>query len=199
MDVHEIVVQVPMEGRPQKLARLQALRDRLPYISQSALAAVLKISQHEQLPLADRKDIIHARDLISKTATPYGAITQIIKVPCASGGDDIQVEVQNPFAMLYHCCSTSNAMSALVKRVHEKKPGTLSTPWNMILYTDEITPGNQLGYKSQRKLWAIYWSVLEWGPEALSDEDRHQHASQLPHDVASMHASAAAARRNILS
>ena len=162
-----------MAERPAKLARLQSLRDRLPYISQSALAAVLKVAASEELPhVSGRSDFRHARNATASTSTPYGTLCSPIELPRKNGGPPINVEVQNPFAMLYHSCSVSRSLSGLIKRCIEKRPSTLSSPWSIILYTDEVTPGNQLGYKNQCKFWAIYWSVLEWGPQVLSDEDR---------------------------
>ena len=160
-----------MEDRPAKLVRLQALRDRLPYISQKALAAVLRIAQKEPLPAGRRNDFRDARDSVASTPTPYGPICQVLRLPSADGGTDILVEIQHPFAMFYHACKTSHALSALVKRCALARPPNLATPWNMIIYTDEITPGNPMAYKNPRKLWAIYWSILEWGPAVLSDED----------------------------
>ena len=44
-------------------------------------------------------------------------------------------------------------------------------PWSLILYADEILPGNQLAYKNKRKMWGIYWTILNLGSAALSDEE----------------------------
>ena len=159
-----------MEGRPAKLARLQALRDRLPYISQSALAAVLRIAQQEPLPSGTRNDIRDARGSMSTTNTPYGKLCQVLKLK-SSDGTEIEVEIQHPFAMMYHACKTSKSFSSLIQRTLYSNAPTLASPWHIIMYTDEITPGNQLGNRNQRKIWAIYWSVLEFGPAVLSDED----------------------------
>ena len=174
-----------MEDRPTKLARLQSLRDRVPYVSQSALAAILKIAQSEPLPTGRRNDIKDARDAVALSSTPYGRISQVITLRSATGGSDMSVELQHPFAMFYYCCSTSRALSALVTTCVERHPPTLSKPWNIIVYTDEISPGNQLGYQNHRKFWAIYWSILEWGPEVLSDEDTWQAKSRMSVVVAS--------------
>ena len=163
-----------------KLARLQSLRDRLPYISQSALSALLKVAREEELPIVGHRDDFRmARDSLSRTLTPYGPVCQTINVPKANGGEMMSIEVQQPFAMLYQSCLTSRPLTALIRRCAGKHPPSLSNPWSLILYADEITPGNQLGYKNQRKFWAIYSSVLEWGPQVLSDEDwaKHSHVA----------------------
>ena len=38
-------------------------------------------------------------------------------------------------------------------------------------YTDEVTPGNPLAQKNNRKFQAFYWSFLEFGVSALSREE----------------------------
>ena len=159
-----------MAERSTKLARLQGLRDRLPFVTQSALHAILKIARDEELPdISTRSELRDARDAIAQIGTPYGSICQTVKMR-----NDIEVEIQNPFAMLHHSCSTSRPLTALIRRCAEKYPPSLARPCNIVLYVDEVTPGNQLAYKNSRKFWAIYWSVLEWGPSILCDEDKRQ-------------------------
>ena len=165
---------INMSDRPAKLARLQNLRDRLPFISQSALCSLLKLAHEEELPeIHNRKALREARDAKSHAPTPYGTVCQIVQL-LGEDGTHIPVEVQHPFAMLHQACLTSKPLSGLMKRCIEQHPPSLAKPWSLVLYTDEITPGNQLAYKSHRKFWAIYWSVLEWGPQVLSDEDMKQ-------------------------
>ena len=160
-----------MADRPAKLAKLQSLRSRLPYISQTALSSLLRVAAHEPLPIgSSRSDIRAARDTAVQHLTPYGPVHQHIEV---TGKSDtpVKLEVQHPFAMLHKVCSVSNCMSNLVARVAEANPPSVASPWKLILYTDEVLPGNQLAYRNARKMWAIYWSILEFG-SALADEDR---------------------------
>ena len=160
-----------MAERHTKLARLQSLRDRLPFLSHSALHAILSIAKNEQLPeISSRRDLRQARDEISTILTPYGTICQTVNLR-RSDGSDLAIDIQNPFAMLHHACSHSPQLSALIRRCVDKQQPSLAKPWNIVLYADEVTPGNQLAYLQGRKFWAIYWSVLEWGPLVLADED----------------------------
>ena len=160
-----------MEGRPAKLARLQSLRDRLPYISQSALASVLHIARTEELPTgSSRKDVREARNSSARVLTPYGALHQELKLQAATG-EPVAVEIAHPCAMLYHMCSVSASLSSLILRTAEHTPPTLPQPWHVVMYCDEILPGNQLAYKGARKMWGVYWSVLEFGAANLSDEE----------------------------
>ena len=86
-------------------------------------------------------------------------------------GPEIELEVQDPLPMLYWSCASSHGLSELVAKAAAAVPPTPAQPWNMILYIDEILPGNQLAYKSARKMWCCYWSVLEFGSAALAHEE----------------------------
>lgn len=157
--------------RPQKLARVQALRDNLPYVSHVALAAVLAEASREPLPTSvGRRQIREARDATTNHPTPYGPVHQVVHLETADG-EPFACEMQHPFAMLYHSCARSRALSDLMKSVAARRPSTLASPWQLILYTDEVLPGNQLAYKHERKAWIVYWSILQFGMHVLCDEE----------------------------
>ena len=40
---------------------------------------------------------------------------------------------------------------------------------SLVLYADEVTPGNPLAPDNQRKYWAIYVSIVEFGSDVLSN------------------------------
>jgi len=44
-------------------------------------------------------------------------------------------------------------------------------PWRLIFYADEIVPGNQMKKDNQRKAWAIYISIAEFGMDVLCNEE----------------------------
>ena len=44
------------------------------------------------------------------------------------------------------------------------------TPWNLVFYADEITPGSALSADNLRKIQAVYLSFLEFGAAALAKE-----------------------------
>lgn len=161
-----------MADRPAKRARLIDLRSRLPYCSQSALSALLRIAASEELPDSSSRAFIRsARDSASTVATPYGPVHQELALETTTGGE-LKLELQAPFASFWWACNISSQLSALLKRNHDATPSTIEKPWRLLLYCDEVLPGNQLAYKSERKFWAFYWSLLELGPAALADEVR---------------------------
>ena len=180
MDLSSRVAQSPasncpksaMADRPGKMAKLQSLRSRLPYVSQSALSKILQLAAQEELPgSSSRKDVRRARDDSVKEWTPYGALHQTITLP-ASISKSVELEVQNPFAMFWYSCAKSKCFSDLVSRTLASNLPTVDAPWRLVLYADEILPGNQLAYKNARKMWGMYWSILTWGSAVLSDEDQ---------------------------
>ena len=159
------------ESQPEKIARLQSLKARLPHVSQSALALLLAIAQREKLPEVEyRQEVRDARDLAAKTTTSYGPLHQRILVLTKSG-KYVDVEIAHPFAMLQHVCKVSTSFANLLLGTVASVPNNLSDPWNLIVYTDEVTPGNPLAYRNARKFHAVYFSVLEFGPEILCHEN----------------------------
>ena len=156
--------------RPQKLRRL-AEWARLSCMSQVALSSALKHATAADLGVhVDRNDVREARDEEARLKTPFGSLHQVIKLPTATGPSTISIEVQHPLAMLHQASSINDSLAKLLKATADKSPPGLERPWRVVLYCDEVFPSNQLAYKSARKAWAIYWSILDWGAAALSDE-----------------------------
>jgi len=154
--------------RAAKRQRLGELRATLPFISQEALSA---ISQRPDLPACSRKDIRKSRDDETKINTPYGTLHTTIEVPQLESDSPLQVEIQNPFAILWFSVTLSVAFSGLIANALQRCPCTFANPWHVIMYNDEISPGNQLAFKNARKLQGIYWSILELGIAALCNEE----------------------------
>jgi hypothetical protein len=147
------------------------LKSKLPYISTNALAELLKVAKTTKLPEAHTAANVRKAKLeYVSQHTPYGTIHQDMAIT-----DTVTTEVQHPFAVLYHCAKHSPSFSSLLQRTLAKYPSDLAHPWRLILYSDEVSPGNQLAYVHARKTWAVYWSFLEFGA-ALSCEDLLPHA-----------------------
>ena len=158
-------------SRDESLRALGALRARLPHVSQSALASVLREARNTDLTkLAGRKDIRSARDLFVNMSTPYGTVHQNFQVTL-SNGRRLKVEYQNPQAMLYALSLTSTSFSRMIERSHDRALSSPTSPWGFVFYNDEVTPGNQLRQHNPRKLEAFYWSLAELGMHVLCDEE----------------------------
>jgi len=156
----------------QKRQRVVAIRYELPMVSQSALIQLCKWStSHGGLP-----DITHARQLrgardasSSDVQTPHGTLIKL--VPFATvDGTRVQLAFQDPWAGLHEFISKSKVLSDVFRCLMETNPPSPEAPWRLILYSDEITPGNQLAHKNARKVNSIYYSFMEFGP-LLANED----------------------------
>ena len=156
----------PPGAKRARGAGIVELKSKLPYISQSAIAALLKVAKNMELPDAcTRGNVRDARHEYLSQPTPYGTIHQALALT-----DRVSTEVQHPFAVLFHCAKPSPSFSSLLQRCLAKNPSDLDHKWRLILYSDEVSPGNQLAYVHARKTWSVYWSFLEFGA-ALSCED----------------------------
>ena len=134
---------------------LVQIRYLLPHVSQTALATLCKwANDHGGLPdIRDRKEVRVSRDAVIGVNTPYGPIHVVHEV------QGFELELQNPWAGLYHLISTSAGLSWAFARCLERHPGV----WSLIVYSDEVTPGNQLAHKHARKVQSLYYSFFELG------------------------------------
>ena len=153
-----------------KVQRLASIRYTLPWVSQRALLAMCQWA-HANGGLPDihsTYDIRRAREEILDVDTPYGKLLATYHL---QNQDDswFDFEMLNPWAALYYFISKSKCLSEIFEKLCEiHKPAEAA--WRLIYYSDEVTPGNQLAHKHARKVQAIYFSFLEFGP-MLSNED----------------------------
>ena len=161
-----------MDDRPTKLAKVAALRGRLPHISQSAFVAMLAAAQEPELPCVTRRqDVRDARSAIAQRQTPYGRVHQQLPLPRVGGGV-VLLEVQSPWAMLSEMCSVSPCLCLLIRQTLQRTGmPTPDRPWRAVLYSDEVDPGDPLLGKHGREFQACYWSILDLGAAALSHEE----------------------------
>jgi hypothetical protein len=78
----------------------------------------------------------------------------------------------NPLALMYRAFQQPNGgFYKLMRRRMGMYPSTPEKPWRLVLYSDEVVPGNQLSHDNKRKCWVVYFSWLELGMNALCCED----------------------------
>ncbi len=73
--------------------------------------------------------------------------------------------------VLWLAVATCTAFNGLLSSGKAAKPPTAENPWSLILYSDEVTPGNVLATQNLRKIQVVYFSFLELGAQALARED----------------------------
>ena len=153
----------------RKSARSSPLQSKLPYISGNALSAVLKVLQEEGVPKAiSRRTLGRQRDKFCMVSTPYGQLHRKFVLD-THAGTQVEVELQHPWAMLYHTAKSSERLSNMLKTFAASASPT--NPLQIIIYGDEIMPGNALAITQGRNVWAFYWSCVQFGSAALSDEE----------------------------
>ena len=166
--------------RAAKLARLDEFRRTKPHCSASAMEAILKdVAKNGLPPLMNRANMAEARNMLGHKDTPYGKLVQhITAIDKTDNPKD--VSIADPFAAVWLLCKEGApddaANSAASFREFFKarllaKPPSIDAPWHLILYTDEVTPGNPLALMNGRKFHAIYWTFAELGSHALCRED----------------------------
>ena len=164
-----------MAERVSKLRRLEKFRRSVPHVSAKALNDIIAEINRNGLPeLVGRPQLREARNLTVNHTTYYGKLLQEVVLP---GKDDTiamaarTLTVSHPHAILYHCLLTVEPFWVFFESRLALHPCAPATPWHLVLYTDEVLPGNVLAPLTLRKSQAIYWTFLEFGPAALCRED----------------------------
>ena len=52
-------------------------------------------------------------------------------------------------------------MGQFFHKAHTENPSSLEKPWSLLLYSDEVVPGNPLASRINRKVYAIYGSFAQ--------------------------------------
>ena len=150
-----------------------ALFGRRKYVSVSGLAAVLdEIKQHGMPDTVSRSGIKRARDkeFNATTQTPYGQVICSLYIGVDKSGEALEFWIADPRATLYHFIRASSKLEAFISECLLIRPCSISDPWTIIMYNDEVVAGNPLLRHNHRKAHAHYYSFLEFGPHALSSE-----------------------------
>ena len=157
------------DSRESKLRRLDTFRRSVPHVSASALAKIA--ASFQDMPDLHYRDAFReARNNLVRQMTPYGPVLQELKLESVTG-ELATLLISHPFAQLYVSYKNCEPFRRLIDATCAKRASTHATPWNIVLYTDEIVPGNALSYQNNRKNWVVYFSFLELGPEHLCHEE----------------------------
>ena len=158
---------------PAKVRKLNDVRRSLPHCTASALAAIVNAVRAGALPEGrlHRNDFRAARDYENKQLdTKFGPILQSVQVKDVKG-DIIRIPIAHPFANLVVAIDHAQEFSSFLCALCFERPSSPINPWHILLYTDEVTPGNPLATFHTRKFHSIYWSFLEFGDHVLCHEE----------------------------
>ena len=101
-----------------------------------------------------RRKITRAVGGHAKANTPYGKVVQQMALPLAK----LPLwEYVHPMALLYYLALISTAFGDMMAESIVE-----GVPMRVIIYIDEICPGNPLRPDKARTLQAIYWCLADW-------------------------------------
>ena len=169
-DVQPPPVKSKRTSKACDLERTDALRRSLPHMTASAMAALVNFAKDNDISdiAASRKGIQHARDA-SLADTPFGPqlITQTLKGEPPNA--DQSLVLVNPAAYLYNAYKSGGGFFNHLNACVAATPSSVESPWRLVIYSDEVVPGNALAVSNSRKVWVVYFSFLEL--TQLSNED----------------------------
>ena len=136
----------------------------------SAVSELIKeLKNADEVPEASsRQTLKRAREREVDVATPHGPIMTEMQLPLENGGF-LSARYCDLAAYLHHTVATCEGWGHFFEDRLEQAEGGQSG-WQMIVYADEVSPGNQLRKDNRRKFWAVYASWKELGGLALSKE-----------------------------
>ena len=163
--LHRLAAAFPTMDRASKLQKLEAVRRKVPAMSKSAMAGLLKEIEASGLPeLKGRRHIKEATEHSVCQHSAYGPMLQTVTVE-GLDGCPVQVLLANFFSLLQAVWTVSDSFRALVQRSTSSRQAL-----KLVYYTDEINCGNPLAADASRKLWAVYLSFMDFKAHALSKE-----------------------------
>ena len=80
-------------------------------------------------------------------------------LPLSCGGT-FDLEIADPLRTLKFLCRQAECFGQLLDNISKTFPA--DHVYKVILYYDEVTPGNLLRLDNRRKFWSFYWSLLEF-------------------------------------
>ena len=119
-----------------------------------ATAGYLKPSVANALESGTRRKMEKAVQDHARARTPYGPVLQEMAMPIPTLR---RWAFAHPLALLYHLALISVAFAEMMQSCLEPV-----SPMRVVIYIDEICPGNPLRPEKSRTLQAIYWALADW-------------------------------------
>lgn len=155
-----------VNDRPKKLAKLTQLRKAIPLTSKSALRTILKHIKDEGLPdMMQPKQMTDGCQAVLDNCDGYGPLLLDRLLHCTNG-EKKKIILLNFLSFVHGAYKAGGGFHTLLKATLRAHTGPLS----LILYADEIIPGNVLAHQVTRKIWCLYLSCKEFGT-ALQNQD----------------------------
>ena len=115
----------------------------------------------EVLRCLDPESDINLHDLAKATRALTTDLIQNLAVEPVKEGGPATIAIARVQEGLPHILTRCEGYRGVFTSALTRFPNDRTHPWRLILYMDEITPGNPLHLESQKKITAIYNSFLE--------------------------------------
>ena len=129
-----------MTDRQTKLRRLDGFRRRIPNVSASASSAILREAVSGLPDVLHCQGLQQARDIKFDESTPYGKAHSILRLQRTSG-TVLDLVFVNPLAQIHIAAKKLEGFSLCLLNLLQFKPRTHDDPWGLVLYADEVVPG----------------------------------------------------------
>ena len=93
-------------------------------------------------------------------------VSRTLQLPTTSG-EMFAWNVADVGRLLQMFTEESSGYAGLLRERLRMRPCTQQSPWRLVFYCDEVTPGNVLRPETNRKFAAFYMSFAELGPGFL--------------------------------
>ena len=147
-----------------------AVRRNMPHMSANAFTQMVSYAKENdisQISLS-RKRFDDYRG-ITLPDTPYGPMLVKKTIFCQPPHAHRELALVNPMAYMHTAFKAVGGFNALLTNALRSQPSTPARPWRLVLYSDEVVPGNQLAPLNAQKFWVIYFAFLEYGVHLHSD------------------------------
>ena len=112
----------------------------------------------------DEVDSLSRNEIMSVVTETYSRVAHTVSLPLHHGGD-FKWDVCRPDLLLRYFVEKCDIFNKVVQNT-VRRTGQ-GVPLNIVLYCDEITPGNILRPENKRRFDAFYFSFREFGAELL--------------------------------
>ena len=155
----------------EKRRKANELRHSIPHATYQAIAGFVKFAKERDVSdlSGNARFYQRARDA-ELPRSAFGEVLTTVQLACIDGADAKDVVLVNPAVLIDAATREPGGFSRLFASTLRKHQPSPSAPWNLVLYADEVVPGNQISAQNLRKAWVMYFSFLEFG-SLLADED----------------------------
>ena len=151
-----------MSDRAQKLQKLHHLRDSVPFVSKSALSSILDHVKEQGAPdMSSAKHMREATRNLLGQANAYGPLILQDEFACLQG-NPVKISYLNFLSFLHFCYKSGGSLHQQLCNITE--------PLGLLVYTDEIVPGNPLANHPSRKCWCVYISIKQLNHHLQSED-----------------------------